>query len=88
MRRRDFISLLGGAAVIWRRGAHAQQGQRARRIGVLIAVAEDDPDVRAGLNTFLAKLSEYGWREHDNFLIEYRWGGGQVSRIETFAREL
>jgi len=59
-----------------------------RRIGVLIAVAEDDRDVRAGLDSFLAKLAEYGWREGENFQIKYRWGGGSVARIESFAREL
>jgi putative ABC transport system substrate-binding protein len=88
MRRREFVALLGGFAAGCPITARAQQPDRIRRIGVLIAVAEADPDVRRGLNAFLSKLGELGWREHENFLIEYRWGGGDVSRIEAFAKEL
>jgi len=53
-----------------------------------MAVAENDPDVRSGLNLFLKRLREYGWTEGNNLIIEYRWGGGEVNRIETFAKEL
>jgi putative ABC transport system substrate-binding protein len=88
MRRREFVALLGGFAAGCPITARAQQPDRIRRIGVLIAVAETDPDVRKGLSAFLSKLGEFGWREHENFLIEYRWGGGDVSRIEAFAKEL
>jgi putative ABC transport system substrate-binding protein len=72
IRRREFITLLGGAAVAWSLAARAQQGERIRRIGVLMAVGENDPDVRLGLNAFLQSLNELGWSEGHNFRIEYR----------------
>jgi putative ABC transport system substrate-binding protein len=86
MRRRDFNAVLGSVALVWR-SAFAQGG-RLRRIGVLMAVAENDQDVRLGLNTFLQSFREYGWSEGQNFQIDYRWGGAVAQRIETFAKEL
>jgi putative ABC transport system substrate-binding protein len=87
MRRRSFIASLAGAAALLPTRSRAQSTPM-RRIGVLIAVAEDDRDVRAGLDAFRAKLAEGGWREGENLQIEYRWGGGDIARIESFAKEL
>jgi putative ABC transport system substrate-binding protein len=87
MRRRSFIASLAGVAALLPTRSRAQSTPM-RRIGVLIAVAEDDRDVRAGLDAFRAKLAEGGWREGENLQIEYRWGGGDIARIESFAKEL
>jgi putative ABC transport system substrate-binding protein len=87
MRRRDVIAMLGGVAMVWPQAVNAQS-DRMRRIGVLMAVAEDDPDVRLGLNAFLQSFREFGWVEGNNFVIEYRWGGGDTGRIATHAKEL
>ena len=61
MRRRDFITLLGGAAVAWPLAAHAQQGERMRRVGVLSALAADDADGQARMGVFLQGLQQSGW---------------------------
>jgi putative ABC transport system substrate-binding protein len=63
MKRRQFITLLGGAAAAWPLAAHAQQGERVRRIGVLIQVAEGDPQARIEVAAFLRSLQELGWSE-------------------------
>src|SRR5262249_30771778 len=73
MRRRAFITLLGGAAA-WPLTARAQQSQRIRRVGVLMAVAESDADVRSGVAIFQQSLQELGWTDGRNLRIDYRWG--------------
>jgi putative tryptophan/tyrosine transport system substrate-binding protein len=88
MRRREFITLLGGAAASSPLAVRAQQTERVRRIGVLMAVAESDPDVHLSLAAFQQSLHGRGWSEGRNLRLEYRWGAADASRIRTFAREL
>jgi putative ABC transport system substrate-binding protein len=66
MKRRDFITLLGGAAVAWPLAARAQQPERMRRIGVLMSLAADDPEGQARLTAFLQSLQELGWADGRN----------------------
>src|SRR5260370_41864608 len=88
MKRREFITLLGGAAAAWPLAARAQQGERVRRIGVLMAVAESDADVRSGVALFQQSLQELGWEEGRNIRIDYRWGDADAGRIQVLAKEL
>jgi putative tryptophan/tyrosine transport system substrate-binding protein len=89
MMRREFITLLGGAAASWPLAAWAQQQpERARRIGVLMALAADDPDGQARVAAFLQGLRELGWIEGRNLRLDYRWGGGDIARIRKDAVEL
>ena len=88
MKRRDFISLLGGAAATWPLAARAQQGERMRRIGVLLSLEESDPEGKAQLSGFTQGLAELGWIQGRNLRMEVRWGGGDVDRIRTFAKDL
>src|SRR6516225_11243289 len=87
MRRRDFITLLGGAAagpVV----ARAQQRERMRRIGFLMNLAADDPVSQARNAAFLQALQELGWTAGRNLQIEYRWGGEIADRNREYAAEL
>jgi putative ABC transport system substrate-binding protein len=88
LRRRRFITLLGGAAATWSLGARAQQSERMRRIGVLMAQAENDPEGQARVAAFLQGLRELGWIEGRNIRLDYRWGGGDIGRIRKDAAEL
>ena len=88
MKRRTFITLLGGAAATWPLAVHAQQPERSRRIGVLLSVAESDPEGKAQLSGFTLGLAELGWIDGRNLRMEVRWGGGEVDQIRTFAKEL
>ena len=74
MKRRDFITLLGGAAVAWPIAARGQQGERMRRVGVLMNFPADDPELQARVGAFLQGLSESGWTLGRNVRIDYRWG--------------
>src|SRR5262249_32541372 len=85
-RRREFITLLGGAAA-WPLAARAQQGERMRRIGVLMGVA-DDAAGRAPVQGVQQGLQELGWIEGRNVDIDYRWTGGDPTRIRPYAAEL
>src|SRR5215475_13327674 len=87
-RRRAFITLLGGAAASWPLAARAQQSQRIRRVGVLMAVAESDADVRSGVAIFQQSLQELGWKDGRNIRIDYRWGNADADRIQALAKEL
>jgi putative ABC transport system substrate-binding protein len=87
MRRREFISLLGGVAA-WPLAARAQQAQRMRRIGVLIGFAETDLDVKSWFAAFRGALAKLGWTEGSNFRIELRWAGDDLDKMKTFAKEL
>jgi len=88
MQRREFITLLGGAAVAWPLAARAQQPDRVRRIGVLMGYAESDPEGQRCIKAFLQGLQELGWAPGRNVQIEYRWGGADPDRIQTYATEL
>src|SRR5215469_4937777 len=85
MKRRAFITLLGGAAA-WSLAARAQQTQRMRHIGVLMNV--DDPDLRVSYRFFLETLQQLGWIDGRNVRIETRWAGGQASEIRRDAIDL
>jgi putative ABC transport system substrate-binding protein len=86
-RRREFISLLGGAAA-WPLAARAQQGERVRRIGVLMNTVADDPEGKARNAAFERGLQELGWTDGRNVRIDYRWGAGDADRIRRYAAEL
>src|SRR5262249_17441619 len=86
-RRRQFITLLGGAAV-WPVAARAQQPERMRRIGVLIPYAADDPEGQARIAAFLQGLQQLGWTEGRNVRIDFRWGAANAERIRRDAAEL
>jgi ABC-type uncharacterized transport system substrate-binding protein len=88
MRRREFITLLGGAMASWPQTARAQQGERARRVGVLMAFDERDARARVWLSPFTQGLSELGWTEGRNPQMEVRWAGDSIDRMRMFAKEL
>jgi putative tryptophan/tyrosine transport system substrate-binding protein len=88
MKRREFISLLGGAAATWPLAARAQQPDRMRRIGVLMNSTADDAVSQGRLTAFMQGLQELGWTVGRNLQIDYRWGAGNVERYRTFAAEL
>ena len=88
MNRREFITLLGGAAAAWPLAARAQSGERVRRIGALMYLAADDPESPARVAAFARGLQELGWIEGGNIQIEYRWGGGDMDRVRRYAAEL
>jgi putative tryptophan/tyrosine transport system substrate-binding protein len=88
MRRREFISLLGGAAVIWPLGVRAQQRERMRRVGVFTPGAADDPEHQARNAAFLQGLGELGWIVGRNVRIEYRWGAGDYERFRAMQPNL
>jgi ABC-type uncharacterized transport system substrate-binding protein len=87
MQRREFITLLGGAAA-WPFAVRAQQADSTRRIGVLVSFSRDDPDGQARLAAFAKGLQELGWTDGRNIRIEYRWSGGDAERTRKYAAEL
>jgi putative tryptophan/tyrosine transport system substrate-binding protein len=86
MRRREFIAGLGASA--WPVMASAQQQEPMRRIGILMSLEESEPEGQARIKAFLQGLRALGWIEGRNLKIDYRWGGGSVDRIRTYAAEL
>jgi putative tryptophan/tyrosine transport system substrate-binding protein len=87
VKRREFITLLGGAAG-WPLAARAQQGDRMRRIGVLMSTAADDPVGKARRAAFLQGLQQFGWTEGHNVRIDYRWAAAGADRFRSYAAEL
>jgi len=87
MKRRAFITLLSGAAA-WPLAARAQQGERMRRIGVLMNGSADNPDAQANVVTFLKAMQQLGWIDGSNVRIEFRWGTGNADNIRKYAVEL
>ena len=88
MRRREFITLLGGAAAAWPLYARAQQAERVRRLGVLMPTGERDPETQLRVGALREGLQKLGWVEGRNLRVEYRWGGGSQERTRTYAAEL
>jgi putative ABC transport system substrate-binding protein len=86
--RRKFLATLLGGAATWPLAARAQQGERMRRIGVLMHLAADDPEGQARIGAFLQGLQEWGWAVGRNVRIEYRWAAGDAERIRKYAEEL
>ena len=87
MRRRDFIAGLGGAAA-WPLVARAQQGDRVRRIGVLMPFGENDPDGEFRYSAFTQALAGLGWTDGRNLRMDLRWAGGDNNRMQALAQEL
>jgi putative ABC transport system substrate-binding protein len=87
MRRRDFITLLGGA-VAWPHAARAQQGGRVRRIGVLMPLDENEPLSKSNVTAFTQALADLGWADGRNVRMDLRWGGGDINRMRAIAQEL
>ena len=83
IKRRDFITLLSGAAAAWPLAARAQQGERMRRVGVLMNTAADDPEGKARNAAFERGLQELGWTNGRNVRIDYRWGEGDADRVRN-----
>jgi putative tryptophan/tyrosine transport system substrate-binding protein len=88
MKRRAFISLLGGAAATWPLAARAQQGERMRRIGMLSGLAENDPEGHARVAAFREGLQKLGWTEGRNVHIDIRWGTPEAEAMQRLAKEL
>jgi len=86
--RRKFLATLGGAAAAWPFAARAQQGERMRRIGVLMPGDADNPDNQARLAAFLQGLQQFGWAVGRNLRIDLRWAAGEVDRNRQYAEEL
>src|ERR1041385_1140750 len=87
-RRRDFIVGLGSAAAVWPLAARAQQPDRPRRIGVLFAIDEADPEAQARVKALRDGLQVLGWIDGRNIQIAFRFAGGNVERARTLAAEL
>jgi putative ABC transport system substrate-binding protein len=88
MRRREFITLVGGAATAWPLVARAQQPERMRRIGVLLPGTSDDAEYQACQTAFLQALQQLGWSDGRNVLIDTRWAAGDANLIRKYATEL
>jgi putative ABC transport system substrate-binding protein len=87
MHRRDFLTLLGGAA-LWPLAARAQQGDRVRRIGVLSGGDENDPARKTYVSAFTQALVDLGWADSRNLRMDLRWGGSDTNRMRALAQEL
>jgi putative ABC transport system substrate-binding protein len=88
VKRREFITLVGAAVAAWSRAARAQQGERMRRIGVLMSTAADDPESQLRLVAFVQGLQQAGWTDSQNIQIDTRWGSGDSARIRKYTTEL
>src|SRR5215212_1339867 len=87
IRRREFITALGGAAT-WPLAARAQQPQQMRRIGWLISRDENDPVQKTIVSAFTQALADLGWTDGRNVQIDLRWAGGDINRMRPLAQEL
>ena len=88
MRRREFIAVVAGTAVIWPVVLHAQQGDRLHTVGVLSFFAQDDPQGKIYDVAFRKRLNALGWVEGRNLEIQPRWAAGDLDRVKVFAKEL
>ena len=87
MKRREFITLLGGATA-WPLAAQAQQRERMRRVAVLMSFGADDAEGQSRVTAFAQGLQELGWSEGRNLRVEYRWAAGNADNIRKYAAEL
>jgi putative ABC transport system substrate-binding protein len=88
LKRREFITLLGGVAAAWPLAVRAQQAERMRRIGALMILAADDPQSQARLAAFQQSLQQLGWSDGRNVQINIRWHENDADRARTYAQEL
>jgi len=88
MKRRDFVTLLGGAAAAWPLAARGQQAERMRRIGLITNLAADDAEAQARNAAFLQALQQLGWTSGNNVRIDFRFGAGDAERNHRYASEL
>jgi len=88
MRRRDFIAGIAGSAAAWPLTAHAQQGDRVRRMGVLMGYAENDSEAQAWVAAFREELEKLGWTDGRNISIETRWAASDAEAMRRSAKEL
>jgi ABC-type uncharacterized transport system substrate-binding protein len=88
MRRREFISLVGGVAAAWPLSAHAQQPSEMKRVGVLLNFAADNLEEQALNSAFVQALQQLGWTDGRNVQIDTRWTGGDAARARKYAAEL
>ena len=88
MRRREFITLAGGAAATWPLAARGQQAERVRPIGVLLGFAENDPTSKICISAFTRGLAEFGWTDGRNVGMDVRFAAGDLDRMQIFAKEL
>src|SRR5258705_12961437 len=88
IRRREFLVALGGAAAAWPLTARAQQGERMRRIGIILPAAADDPAFQAWVGAFLQALALLGWTIGRNVRIDTRWATANAAEIRRHATEL
>ena len=88
LKRREFITLLGGAAAAWPLAAHAQQPSGCGGSACSLSIGADDPEVQARIAAFVQGLQQLGWTDGRNVRIDYRWGAGDPDRIRKYAAEL
>jgi putative ABC transport system substrate-binding protein len=88
IRRREFITLLGGSAAAWPVAARAQPVDRVRQVGVVVTLSERDPEAQARLAAFREGLQKLGWTEGRNLHIEYRWSAGDAERLRAYVADL
>jgi putative ABC transport system substrate-binding protein len=88
VRRREFITLIGGAAAGWPFAAQAQQPERVRRIGIITPLVADDPEAPVRIAAFLTGLEQLGWVDRRNVRFDYRWTAGDSQRRRKYAEEL
>jgi putative ABC transport system substrate-binding protein len=88
LNRREFITLLGGAAAAWPLAVRAQQGERVRRIGLLMNLAAEDPESQRRVTAFVQGLQELGWADGRNLRLDTRWGANDAERNRKYAAEL
>jgi putative ABC transport system substrate-binding protein len=88
MRRREFITLISGAAASWPLVVRAQQGERIRRIGAIIGFAKNDPEVQSYVKAFDQGLRQLGWTDGRNVRIDYRYAAGDIVDMRRLTREM
>jgi putative ABC transport system substrate-binding protein len=88
MRRREFIKLIGGAAAAWPAATRAQQPAKVKRIGVVMPLAADDPEMQTRVSAFLQELQQLGWIDGRNVILEYRYGAADPDRARKHAAEM